>query len=225
MKIRKKLIITLSVSVSLCFVVGCGSNVKSNEPLVASSTQATLPEDNTYNLIFKKIKESKLDEADALLWKEIGGVYSVRLGDLPQDKQDLINLYNYIKVQKKLQGNDYINVVNYLNQLKPIDTLISLNERDSMLLKYQPLADRQWELSKSQTANKPAYTKEQLEKDPKAPSKDPLDYNKNGEYVPKNGVSKNPADYNAKGEYRPAETMTKEEKLKELEEMLKKAVK
>ncbi|MEK3720594.1 hypothetical protein [Paenibacillus sp. FSL H8-0034] len=74
---------------------------------------------------------------------------------------------------------------------------------------------------KSTTTDKPVYTKEQLEKDSKAPSKNPADYNKNGEYVPKTGVSKNPADYNAKGEYKPADQMTKEEKRKELEEMLK----
>lgn len=71
------------------------------------------------------------------------------------------------------------------------------------------------------TTEKPVYTKEQLERDSRAPSKDPADYNKNGEYEPKNGVSRNPADYNAKGEYKPVESMTQEEKRKELEEMLK----
>lgn len=69
------------------------------------------------------------------------------------------------------------------------------------------------------------YTKEELKSDPKAPSKNPQDYNSNGEYVPKNGVSKNPADYNAKGEYKPVESMTKEEKRKELEEMLNRVTK
>ncbi|WP_240416811.1 hypothetical protein [Paenibacillus periandrae] len=196
MKIRKKLIITLSVSVSLCFVVGCGSNVKPNQPL-AASTQVSLPETSTYNIALNKIKESKLDEADALLWKEIGSVYSVRLGDLPQEKQDLINLYYYVKAQKKLLGNDYINVINYLNQLKPIDDLISINQRDSLLSKYQPLADRQWELTKSQGT---------LEKDSKL-------------------QSKNPADYDVNGNYKPVESMTKEEKRKELEEMMKSSLK
>jgi hypothetical protein len=69
------------------------------------------------------------------------------------------------------------------------------------------------------------YTKEQLENDPRAPSKDPADYNSNGEYVPKNGVSKNPGDYNANGDYKPVDQMTQEEKRKELEDMLGKSLK
>ncbi|WP_397537893.1 hypothetical protein [Rummeliibacillus pycnus] len=65
------------------------------------------------------------------------------------------------------------------------------------------------------------YTKEQLEADPYAPSKDPADYNENGEFVPKDGPSDNPADYNSDGEYDPVSDMTQEEIKAELEDMLR----
>lgn len=64
------------------------------------------------------------------------------------------------------------------------------------------------------------YTDEELKSDPTAPSDNPADYNKDGEYVPSDGQSDNPADYNANGEYKPVEDMTKEEIQQELEEML-----
>jgi hypothetical protein len=76
----------------------------------------------------------------------------------------------------------------------------------------------------SAPSNSSSYTKEQLEKDKRAPSKNPADYNSNGEFVPRNGISSNPADYNAKGEYKPVDQMTKEEKRKELEDMLGKSL-
>ncbi|OAS14695.1 hypothetical protein A8708_23640 [Paenibacillus oryzisoli] len=116
--------------------------------------------------------------------------------------------------------NDHIHVVNYLNQLKPIESLISTGDIIGMLKEHQPLAERQWALNASQASDSHVYTKDQLERDSRAPSKNPEDYNSKGEYVPKNGASKNPADYNANGEYKPVESMTKEEKRKELEEML-----
>ncbi|MFD2370633.1 hypothetical protein ACFSO0_11905 [Brevibacillus sp. GCM10020057] len=71
------------------------------------------------------------------------------------------------------------------------------------------------------TNNQPVYTKEELEADPKAPSKDPSDYDQNGQYVPKDGPSDNPADYSKNGEYKPVESMTQEEIQAELEQMLK----
>ena len=67
---------------------------------------------------------------------------------------------------------------------------------------------------------KPVYTKEELESNSKAPSKDPRDYNRDGEFVPSDGPSSNPADYNFNGEYKPVENMTQEEIEKELLEML-----
>lgn len=67
---------------------------------------------------------------------------------------------------------------------------------------------------------KPVYTKEELEADPKAPSNNPDDYNEDGEFVPSGGPSSNPADYNSKGEFKPVEEMTQEEIEQELKEML-----
>lgn len=64
------------------------------------------------------------------------------------------------------------------------------------------------------------YTKEQLENDPKAPSKDPRDYDANGQYVPHDGPSRNPADYDANGNYKPIDQMTPEGMKQELEDML-----
>lgn len=213
-----------AILTSIILTSGCVNNDKLSMHVTNSEIENE-SERYPYKIALAKIKENKIDEADAILWKEIGDVYKVRLSDLSQEKQDLTNLYYYVKFQEKLMANDYIHVVNYLNQLKPIDTLISQDERIKLLDKYQPIGNRQWELQKSQSINNPVYTKEQLDRDSKAPSKDPADYNKNGEYVPKNGVSSNPADYNVKGEYKPIEKMTQEEKRKELEEMLKKALK
>lgn len=66
----------------------------------------------------------------------------------------------------------------------------------------------------------PAYTEEELESDPAAPSSNPDDYNSDGEYVPADGPTDNPEDYNSDGEYKPVEDMTQEEIQAELEEML-----
>lgn len=65
------------------------------------------------------------------------------------------------------------------------------------------------------------YSENKLKTDPKAPSTNPRDYNKDGEYVPQGGPTDNPADYNSKGEYKPADEMTQDEIEAELEEMLK----
>ncbi|MMZ56164.1 hypothetical protein D1872_180460 [compost metagenome] len=71
-------------------------------------------------------------------------------------------------------------------------------------------------------SNTSPYTRQELEADPTAPSKDPRDYNSNGEYVPHDGPSNDPADYNMYGEYRPIENMTPEEIQTEAVEMMKK---
>lgn len=76
--------------------------------------------------------------------------------------------------------------------------------------------------SNTRSNNDSPYTKEELEADPTAPSKDPRDYNSNGEYVPHNGPSDNPADYNMYGEYKPIENMTQEEIKAEAVEMMRK---
>lgn len=70
--------------------------------------------------------------------------------------------------------------------------------------------------------NTSPYTREELEADPTAPSKDPKDYDSNGQYVPHDRPSDNPEDYNMYGEYRPIENMTKEEIEAEAVEMMKK---
>lgn len=75
-------------------------------------------------------------------------------------------------------------------------------------------------ISEPTTKVQPVYSKEELESDPQAPSKDPKDYDQNGQYVPQNGASSNPADYNKNGEYKPVESMTQEEIQAELEQML-----
>lgn len=78
---------------------------------------------------------------------------------------------------------------------------------------------------KNEPSSKPPYTKEELKADKRAPSKDPLDYNKDGQFVPKDGPSRNPADYNSKGEYRPIEKMTQKEIEEELIKMIEDALK
>ncbi|RAP27620.1 hypothetical protein C2W64_00768 [Brevibacillus laterosporus] len=57
-------------------------------------------------------------------------------------------------------------------------------------------------------------------KDPTAPSKDPRDYDSNGQFVPHNGPSKDAADYNSFGEYKPIEKMSQKELEEEFSKML-----
>ncbi|MGG0793169.1 hypothetical protein ABE137_03955 [Brevibacillus laterosporus] len=64
------------------------------------------------------------------------------------------------------------------------------------------------------------YTRDELLQDPTAPSKDPRDYDSNGQFVPHNGPSKNAADYNSLGEYKPIEKMSKKEMEEEFLKML-----
>ncbi|NQX66680.1 hypothetical protein HQN90_11130 [Paenibacillus alba] len=218
--IKSKLMV--STTLSIIIFTGCTNVSTSNQAKpTAQATSTNQASKSTqeastgskYDLAFNEIKDKRYEEADKLLEAEIKDVFFTKIDLLPVEKQDLVNLRYFVKVQKSIP-NDLDNAVNYLNQLKPIKDLVSEKEIKDLLSKYQPEVDAKW-------SNK--YTREQLLKDNKAPSKNPEDYNSKGEYVPKNGASKNPADYNAKGEYKPVESMTKEEKLKELEEMLNRA--
>lgn len=87
--------------------------------------------------------------------------------------------------------------------------------------RFELLPDIQPTITTSPTQkSESAYTKEELENDPRAPSTNPEDYNSDGEYVPSGGPTDNPADYDSGGNYKPIESMTQDEIEAELKEML-----
>lgn len=98
----------------------------------------------------------------------------------------------------------------------------NINNSSSTPLKSPTIEEKNNEIqlpSSSTKVKDSPYTKEELENDRRAPSKNVNDYNSEGQYVPENGISDNTEDYNADGECKPVENMTREEMREELENM------
>jgi hypothetical protein len=121
---------------------GCTNpeEAKPEEVKESLSVKKYLPETTPYNIAMNKISDQNYVEAEKVILEQIKDDLTKSINILSQDKQELMNLYYYVKVKI---SSDFNTRLNYLRQLKPIANLISQIEIDNLINEDKPLEDEQ----------------------------------------------------------------------------------
>ncbi|CAN7459344.1 hypothetical protein [Paenibacillus sp. LjRoot56] len=123
----------LVIIVLLAFIgTGCLAKEQSVQSKVSE-----LPSNTTtpFSKALTLTKEKRFDDAEQVLLVEIKDDLMAKIDYLSQDKQELMNLYYFVEVNKNIPSN-IDTALNFLTQLKPISNLVSQDEINKLTKEY-----------------------------------------------------------------------------------------